>query len=190
MRMIAILLLGVLLAGCASVSREECLAGDWGAIGQRDGARGQVPETILARHERACARVDVTPDRAAWAQGHARGLAQYCTPRSGLEEGRAGRSYRGVCPATSEAGFLRGHDLGRAAHRQEMRLREIDSEISRLEAHIAALLAAQDGQADGGAQAEIAASRSQISFLRLERLQAHAELSRLEREIRAFRAAR
>ncbi len=188
MRVLALLALGALLAGCASVSREECLAGNWDVIGQRDGARGLVAETVFARHQTACARVDVAPDRALWEQGYAQGLRQYCTPRSGLDEGRAGRAYRGVCPAAQEAGFLRGHDLGRAAHRQEQRLRKIDSEIRRIEARNAALAAVPQDPPDPAAPAELAANRSELAFLRLERLQAQAALARVEREIRAFRA--
>lgn len=182
MRFLALAAL-TLLSACASVSREECLAGDWVSIGQRDGAAGRVGTTQFERHVTACAKVDVTPDRAAWAQGYEVGLRQYCTPLSGLREGEAGNRYRDVCPTASEAGFLRGHDLGLAAYRQRQRISEIEREISALSRRNAALLANDDDRR------EWQANQSEILSLRLDLGLARAELSRIEREIRAFRAA-
>ena len=173
----------IMLAGCASVSREECLAGDWVSIGQRDGAAGRVGSAQFERHVTACAKVDVTPDRAAWAQGYEAGLQRYCTPLSGLREGEAGSSYRNVCPAGTEAGFLRGHDLGLAAYRQRQRISEIEREISALTRRNAMLASDEENRAAWRA------NRSEILSLRLDLGLARAELSRIEREIRAFRAA-
>ena len=172
-----------LLASCASVSREECLAGDWASIGQRDGAAGRVGATQFERHVTACAKVDVIPDRTAWAEGYEAGLRQYCTPLGGLREGEAGHRYRDVCPASSEAGFLRGYDLGTAAYRQRQRISEIEREISALSQRNTVLTATDDGRR------EWRANQSAILSLRLDLGLARAELSRIEREIRAFRAA-
>ncbi|MGY6548000.1 MAG: DUF2799 domain-containing protein [Roseinatronobacter sp.] len=168
----------LLLGACASVSREECESGDWAAIGQRDGATGRVAEVQFERHQRACARVDVTPDRMAWQAGYAQGLRQFCTPLSGLAEGEAGRSYRGVCPAEREAGFLRGHELGLAAFRQRSRIADLRRDLSR----------ANRVRVDGDGRL-IGADLSEALFLRLEISQAEAELAQIQREIRAFRAA-
>lgn len=178
-----------LLAGCASVSREECLAGDWTRIGERDGLQGLVPDAILARHDSACARVDVTPDRSLWQQGYAQGLARYCTPLGGLEAGRAGRIYRDVCPTASEPRFLQGFELGRAAHRAEERVRNIEREISQLQARGREILGAAAADDTPTASTEYIGVQSQIQSLRLELLMARADLSRIEREIRSFRAA-
>ena len=179
-------LLGVcavlLVTGCASVSREECLAGDWVAIGARDGAAGRVGEVQFDRHVQACARVDVTPDRTAWAQGYAEGLGQYCTARVGLREGEAGRPYRGVCPVASEAAFLRGHDLGRSAWQQQQRINALEQEVN-------ALAPASAGLGDDeAARRQWAANQAEASILRLQILAAQTELARIRREIRAFRA--
>lgn len=172
-----------LLSACASVSREECLAGDWVSIGQRDGAAGRVGATQFERHQTACAKVDVTPDRSAWAQGYEAGLRQYCTPLVGLREGDAGNRYRDVCPAASEPGFLRGHELGLAAHRQRQRISEIGREISELSRRNALLAEEEESRR------EWHANQSEILSLRLDLSFARAELARIEREIRAFRAA-
>ncbi len=179
----AALLAVVVLAGCASVSREECLQGDWQMIGQRDGATGRVAEAQFERHVTACARVDVTPDRAAWMQGYQAGLQSYCTPLNGVREGEAGRLYRDTCPESRETGFLRGYELGFAAYRQRQRISEIEREIRDLNQRSAGL-AAQDG-----ARREWQANQSQLLSARLDLMQARAELARIEREIRTFRAA-
>ncbi len=177
------------LAGCASVSREECLAGDWASIGERDGRQGLVPDAILARHDAACARVDVTPDRSLWQQGYEQGLARYCTPQGGLETGRAGRIYRDVCPAASETRFLQGFELGRAAHRAEERVRATEREISQLQARAREILGAAAGDETPAVSGEYLGLQSEIQSLRLDLMMARAELDRLEREIRGFRAA-
>jgi len=180
------LLAGVMVLGaCASVSREECLAGDWAAIGQRDGAAGRVGDTQFNRHVTACAKVDVTPDRSAWAAGYAAGLGQYCTAATGLREGEAGRIYHNVCPAASAPAFLRGHDLGLAAYRQRQRIAEIQREISTVLSANSAL----SRQTDEAAQRQWQSNQSELLALRLDMSLAQAELGRIEREIRAFRAA-
>lgn len=182
MRFLALAAL-ILISACASVSREECLEGDWVSIGQRDGAAGRVGSAQFERHVTACAKIDVTPDRAAWAQGYEVGLRQYCTPLSGLRAGEAGDSYRNVCPAGTEAGFLRGHDLGLAAYRQRQRISEIEREINELTRRNAKIAGQEEHLAQWQAnQTQILSSRLDLGFAR-------AELARIEREIRAFRAA-
>ena len=189
-RLVPSLLMFALLSGCASLSREECLAGDWSAIGERDGAEGRAVEAQFARHVTACAKVEITPERGTWEQGYARGLATYCTPQTGLREGEAGRPYRDVCPAATEARFLQGYDLGQSAHRQHARIAEIGREISQLQRHNTALSGAPQTDAEAlAAQRERHATQSEIMLLRLEQSLARAQLLRIEREIRAFRAA-
>ncbi len=185
MRAYLFLLAGVMVLGaCASVSREECLAGDWAAIGARDGADGRVGKTQFSRHVTACAKVDVTPDRSAWAAGYAAGLGQYCTAASGLRVGEAGRIYQNVCPAASEPAFLRGHALGLAAYRQRQRIAEIEREISSLRSDSSSLL-----RAGAEAPPEWHSTQSELLALQLDLMVARSELLRIEREIRAFRAA-
>lgn len=178
-----------ILSGCASISREECVAGDWAAIGERDGASGRASEAQFARHVAACAKVDVTPERGTWQQGYARGLVTYCTPQTGLREGEAGRPYRDVCPAATEGRFLQGHDLGLSAHRQRARIQEIGREIAQLQRQNAAFSIAPVTENEAlAAQRQRQANQSEILMLRLEQTIARAELLRIEREIRAFRA--
>ncbi len=184
MRALLALLGVVVLASCASVSREECLAGDWVSIGLRDGASGQDGPAQFARHQRACAKVDVVPDQSAWARGYQQGLARYCTPIVGLEEGLAGRPYRGVCPVATQAPFLAAFNVGRDVHDQRNVVAQIDNEISDLRSQAAALAALQDPQS----LTALALVQADIRHLELTRLIERNRLMALEREAARYRA--
>ncbi|WP_296478528.1 DUF2799 domain-containing protein [Roseinatronobacter sp.] len=189
-RFAALLLILATLSGCASISREDCLEGDWAAIGERDGETGRASEAQFARHVTACAKVEVTPERTLWEQGYARGLVTYCTPQTGLREGEAGRPYRNVCPVATEARFLQGYELGLSAHRQRARIQEIGREIAQLQGLGSFLPRENLSEAEAAAaQRERQANQSEIMLLRLDQSLARAQLLRIEREIRAFRAA-
>jgi len=107
-----VLLLCLLLAGCASLSKNECLTGDWRTIGYEDGAEGQPRERIGA-HQQACAEYGITPDFTIYQQGYDQGLILFCTPRQGFFKAKSGYVYTGICPAELEEGFLQGYDGGR-----------------------------------------------------------------------------
>lgn len=114
-RALSAVLLALAAGGCASLSGQECRAGDWAAIGRQDGAKG-LPATQLERHREACGSHGVAPDEAGYRAGHAQGLADYCTPRGGYVAGRRGDSYRDVCPASTAEAFLAAHRHGREVH--------------------------------------------------------------------------
>lgn len=111
----ALLAAGAALNGCATLSEEQCLVGDWYGIGVADGQNGYSFDR-LGEHNEACARHGVIPDAAVYEQGRQQGLRAYCTPQVGFREGRQGDSYRGVCPASVEADFLAGYSDGRLVH--------------------------------------------------------------------------
>ena len=103
---------GAVLNGCATLSEEQCLVGDWYGIGVADGQSGYSFQR-LGEHNEACASHGVIPDAALYEQGRQQGLRSYCTPQIGFREGRQGDSYAGVCPAHLEADFLAGYSDGR-----------------------------------------------------------------------------
>src|SRR5262245_62574282 len=84
-----------LLAGCATLDKNECLRADWYAIGLEDGARGQ-PIERLGEHRRACAEHGVTPQTERYLTGRGEGLKSYCTYEKGFSVGRSWQSYAGV----------------------------------------------------------------------------------------------
>lgn len=109
-----LLLLALLLGGCATMNRSECVNADWQMIGLEDGARGRVLDYI-GQHRKACAEYNVSPDLEQYQQGRAQGLLQYCTYERGVQLGQRGAKYRNICPPERlqnyELGYRRGREL-------------------------------------------------------------------------------
>ncbi len=127
---------GVLLASCATMSKDECLVGDWGQRGYDDGASGY-PMTRLEEHAKACAKYQVMPNPSAYQSAREDGLRGYCTFQRGWTEGRAGNTYYGVCRPHEEAEFLPAYRDGRrlydAVAAVESAQSALNSAISRIE---------------------------------------------------------
>ncbi len=86
-----------LLSACATLTKQECMVGDWQAIGYNDGVAGYYSDR-LASHAKACAKTSVTPNYQLWERGRQLGLKQYCTVTSVYNVGRRGRKLNNVCP--------------------------------------------------------------------------------------------
>ena len=106
---------GVILASCASMTKEECAVADWKSVGERDGAAGQGLD-YFARNVDACKKTKARPDHAAWQEGHAIGARRYCTPENGLLAGNNGKNYNNICPIDLQAEFLSAYQLGQQRH--------------------------------------------------------------------------
>lgn len=119
----------LLISGCASLDRDECVNADWYAIGLEDGARGRAVER-LGDHRRACAKHNVAPNSERYLAGRSEGLKSFCTYERGFSEGRAGRAYAGACPQPQA--FLAGYQRGRELHELNRRLAEVEKEIGRI----------------------------------------------------------
>ena len=108
----------LLTAGCASMSGDECVTGDWHAIGFEDGSRGYAADRV-GDHRRACAKHGVAPDFAAWRAGHEEGLRVFCQPARGFSLGSNGGTYNGACAPDLEPAFVDAWRTG--AHLHELR---------------------------------------------------------------------
>ena len=153
MRFFLVAAAGMLLASCASMSKDECLYADWRAIGYEDGAAGANATAVSSRRQ-ACARAGVTPDMPAYLDGRNAGLFEYCTPANGFRTGERGAAYSGVCARHDEASFLeqyrtgahlyllrdRVHSARHALHQATSDLGAIDAET----AHAATMLIRPD----------------------------------------------
>jgi Protein of unknown function (DUF2799) len=117
------------LGGCASLSRNECLAANWEDIGVRDGAAGR-PEEYLIRHSTACAKVSVTPDRTAWLQGRERGLERFCVPHRAYQAGESGYGFdAAICRNYDQDRLVAAYEHGREVNRLAGELASIDNEM-------------------------------------------------------------
>ena len=177
----------LMLGSCATMSEDQCLAGDWGGQGYRDGAEG-LPMSRLADHAEACAKNQVTPNEAAYASARADGLTQYCTRERGFREGREGDSYYGVCPASAEAEFLPAYQDGQQVHEAQSaadsarssvsslgsRLEELDEKISGKQAEM---------RQDGLTEEQREAIRDRIQEIRRERADTERNWRRAQDEL-------
>ncbi|WP_051304626.1 DUF2799 domain-containing protein [Chitinilyticum litopenaei] len=121
------LLLPCVLSACAALSERECRQANWQALGLRDGQLGKPVQ--LQAYAEACRELGITPVAADYHRGRDLGLQAYCTPERGYRAGLAGETNHNVCPAASQAGFLRAYLQGRDRYLQ---LRDINALENRL----------------------------------------------------------
>lgn len=185
-----LILTGVILNACQTLSKEECAAADWSVIGESDGAAGHAPQDRFARHAKACAKIGVTPDQTLWNVGYQRGLVRYCTPANGLRVGGSGASYANVCPLDRSARFLTAYNLGKKAHDLRSSITAKNNAVSRRQADISQKLQS-NGKLTPAQQTEI---RFEITDLNRQNSTDQAEIARLsgqlalaERDVEDFR---
>lgn len=186
MKYVVVAVAAVALAGCATMSEEQCLAGDWYGQGFTDGAAGY-SYGRLNEHTEACARHGVYPDVSAYAAGRDQGLLQYCTPANGFRVGRAGTSYSGVCPGGLEADFMYGYNDGRVLWTADQQvaaavnaINEARNRANNLEQQIRA---EEDSLSDEAlTQAQRDTIRARIRRLRDDRERAFDDMRRAERD--------
>lgn len=122
----AVILSGVVigLTGCASISEDECISGNWSDIGYKDGVNGK-SRGKLADYAKTCIKYGVEPNRDVYLTAFENGLVKYCTFEQGLKLGENGSSYNQVCSGDLANGFSQGYDEGRVVY-------EINREHKRL----------------------------------------------------------
>lgn len=118
---IGLLITTLALAGCASLSKDECLMVDWRTVGYEDGVVGRTGERI-GQHRKACADHGVRPDLNAYQAGRAEGLREYCQARNGYHVGVSGAGYGGPCPADLAPAFMSAYDAGRELYVRRYRV--------------------------------------------------------------------
>lgn len=133
-----VLLLLIPLAGCATLSEDQCRQGDWQAIGRADGAEGRTPD-YLEKHAKACDDYGIQPDAARWEQGRQQGLPLYCRPASAWDEGADGHRLSPVCPVAGLDALERANRRGLTFHRIGQDIEEAEREIGRINSRIASL---------------------------------------------------
>ena len=165
--LICLVALPLVLAACATLSEDQCRAGDWRAIGQADGADGRTSDHIL-RHARACNKIGIAPVRADWEKGRQEGLPLYCRPRRAYDEGARGHTLSPVCPIEDVARLERANKRGLIWHRIGRDISEAQNEIRRINSHLSGLAA--DDSSRASLISERASLRLEILTLRAERL--------------------
>lgn len=123
------------LAGCATMSKEECAQADWYLKGLDDATQGYALDRAV-EHGKACARVKIVPDMKDYREGHGKGARLYCVPEKAYSEGRRGAPYNGICPAELENRFLRAYRDGQELYNIQRNMDRMASQISNNNTHI------------------------------------------------------
>ena len=137
----------LLISGCASLSESQCIASDWESIGYRDGLAGTQSSQLL-KHQNACVKHGIVPERESYLAGWEEGVRQYCLPENGFAAGEGGRQYANVCPEDMQTSFYSAYQEGRQLYlaqseidgltrqisQKESRLKQIEKEMSSTEA--------------------------------------------------------
>ncbi|MBU1384887.1 MAG: DUF2799 domain-containing protein [Alphaproteobacteria bacterium] len=175
------------LGSCATISAEQCMAGDWSGRGYADGQQG-LTLSRLDDYAEACAEHGVAPDPAAYAAGRRQGLMHYCTPARGFEAGRSGSTYAGVCPSDLEADFLPAYRDGQIVHEVERALADarsrVDSLSDRLEELDDKIVAKQaEARNEDLTDEQRERARNRVQELRRERADTERDWRRAQDEV-------
>jgi hypothetical protein len=145
----ALLMMLLLVSGCATLSESQCVASDWETVGYRDGLKGTQSSQLL-KHQNACVKHGIVPEREAYLAGWEEGVRQFCMPENAFSAGEGGRRFSNVCPEEMQASFHAAYQEGRQLYtaqaeinsltrqiaQKESRLKKISSEISSTEARL------------------------------------------------------
>ena len=131
-RTASMLLIVLALAGCATMSPEECRFANWSDVGLRDGIEGQ-PLALLNARISDCTEAGVHVDGNAYLKGRESGLKTYCRLENAVAVGLNGGHYEGVCPAQIDAEFRRRFELGHNVFAAHAEVARIDSRMQSLE---------------------------------------------------------
>ncbi|MFS2176709.1 gas vesicle protein [Rhizobium pisi] len=186
----AVVGISLFLTSCYTISKKECLAGDWKGIGFTDGFNGYQPQARFEGHIKSCKRVKVVPNLTLWNQGYKKGLLRYCTGWSGLWEGQHGYSYNGLCPPKTEAEFLRGHEVGYRQYSLKSKLEQLEDDYEDEEKRLKELgeKRKKDPEADryNAVSFEIQSSERELRRINDEQSRVRADLNEAEQEARQF----
>ncbi|MEN8106586.1 MAG: DUF2799 domain-containing protein [Pseudomonadota bacterium] len=125
----AMLAVLVLLQGCATLDKDECMLADWRLIGYQDGVAGK-SAAVIGEYRKDCAKHAVVPDLDAYRAGREEGLHQYCKADNGYRLGNAGRGFAAVCPTALEDDFRDAYNTGRQLYLARSAVNKTHSRIN------------------------------------------------------------
>lgn len=124
-----VLFVALVLAGCSTLSEEECQLADWGARGRADGSLGSTVGAF-ERYTSSCNRFGIAPDFAAWEEGRQVGLKSFCTPQGVYSAGLRGVGSVGECGIAPD--LSRIHGASRRVWQVEREIRSAERALDSL----------------------------------------------------------
>lgn len=184
-----VLLFTLILSGCQTLSKEECVAADWRVIGEQDGAAGHPPQQRFGDHAKSCEKAGVVPNQSLWNEGYQVGLKRFCTPLSGLAHGQKGGTYANTCPAEQASGFLSGYSVGKRQYDKKGEISSLQSRIRSAQSTISnnQSLMSQGKIDQFEAESTIRTNQRLVNDLNRELGRRESELYRINDEVADFR---
>lgn len=183
---VTLVLTAALINSCASLTKEQCLNGDWKRLGYQDGYLGR-SHGFFQRHVKACERFLVLPDKLTWLAGHKIGARKYCEPENAFKQGLMGRGYNGICEPDQHKAFVVLHNLGYREYRIIQSRDYYAREVARLENSLDEKEAYWDKVGLDASQTQEQRSyfRDQIDFARRRQMAKSDELANFRRRLQA-----
>lgn len=146
LKIIAMIASLVLLNGCETLSKQECLSGSWYELGMKDGRSGKTLD-LLGRHQHACVEYGVQVNESEYRAGRTQGLSSYCQPGNAFDSGLRGERYQGVCPRDIDAVFERYNDAAYQVYQQRERVKSLDNSLMSKESSLSSKKTPDDKKA-------------------------------------------
>jgi hypothetical protein len=175
-----LLFVPALLAGCESLSPAECATADWRQLGVQDGSRGRTDRA--ADYYESCAKAGISVNVAVYRAGRDQGLQSYCQPANALNEGLAGNSYEGVCPAPMDQNFRNIHGIAWREQDARKTLARLQREQDQMQAELRDAKTAEDRKRT--LREQLARSDRRIEEARYAVRDASYQLDRLRSDMR------
>ncbi len=132
LRRILMVTLVIQLTACSSISKDECLQGDWYSLGVNDGKAGEL-SSKFREYQKDCADHGVMPDFKTYQQGHSQGLVFFCDFPHGEAWGRVGKDYNTACTGKLEPAFRQGFQQGQRWYKAKKVVDDIAAAIADLQ---------------------------------------------------------
>lgn len=129
-------LISFALAGCGTLSKDECRTANWHSLGYEDALKGLGAER-MGEHRQACAKHGITLDGENYRLGHNEGAREFCRPRNGFQWGLHGNSFPGFCPDDMEAAFSQAYKQGNEVWGQTRAVNDTEQQIQSLRRDLA-----------------------------------------------------
>ena len=179
------------LAGCETMSAEECAAADWHALGFEDAARNGASR--YGDREESCADKGVAADAVAYRAGFDDGMFEFCRPENGFAFARRGGQFNGACPAELEEQFGYAYSDGQRVRDAEQALADAQDEIGRLRAErdeIDDNIGSREGSLrEATTEEERATHRAEIARLQRERQNVNDDMRTAQAQLPALQRA-
>lgn len=136
MKLLILILPALVLAGCSSISRNDCVQTNWYKVGYDGALQGKQASSVKQPWELSCTKNHgIKINGAEFNKGYSAGLDELCTEPGGMRLGRSGGTYERVCSKKTEPDFLKNYQLGKIEH-TAARMSNLEDEVQDLRRQI------------------------------------------------------